>query len=98
MLFDLYTFINIFALERGCGAELERIGKMIWSGCDKNLARTLKLSNCLQLIISMVLTNSIALTSSMVLTNSITLTNSIVLIVLHGQYCIDSILLIDNIL
>ena len=63
---------------------VERIGKRMWSGCDENLARTLKLSNCLQLIISMVLTNSIALTSSMVLTNSIALTNnSIVLIVLH---------------
>ena len=85
MLFDLYTFINIFALERefgadwkkdleriwselerGCGADwkedVERIEKRIWSGCDKNLARTLKLSNCLQLIISMVLTNSMALT------------------------------------
>ena len=98
MLFDLYTFINIFALEREFGAdckkdlermwsELERgfganwkvdveriekgIEKRIWSGCDENLARTLKLSNCLQLIVSMVLTNSI------------TLTNSIVLIVLH---------------
>ena len=79
MLFDLYTFINIFALEREFGADwkkdLERIekgiGKRMWSGCDENLARTLKLSNCLQLIISMVLTNSI------------TLTNSIVLIVLH---------------
>ena len=82
MLFDLYTFINIFALEREFGADWKkdleriekRIEKRIWSGCDENLARTLKLSNCLQLIISMVL------------------------IVLHGQYCIDSILLIDNIL
>ena len=69
MLFDLYTFINIFALEREFGADwkedVERIEKgiekRIWSGCDENLARTLKLSNCLQLIISMVLTNSIAL-------------------------------------
>ena len=69
MLFDLYTFINIFALEREFGADwkedVERIEKgiekRIWSGCDENLARTLKLSNCLQLIISMVLTNSISL-------------------------------------
>ena len=73
-------------VERIGKENVERIGKRMWSGCDENLARTLKLSNCLQLIISMVLTNSI------------TLTNSIVLIVLHGQYCIDSILLIDNIL
>ena len=82
MLFDLYTFINIFALERGLegigsglekgfGADWKENVERIWSGCDENLARTLKLSNCLQLIISMVLTNSI------------TLTNSIVLIVLH---------------
>ena len=85
MLFDLYTFINIFALEREFGADckkdlermwselergfganwkvdVERIGKRIWSGCDENLARTLKLSNCLQLIVSIALTNSITLT------------------------------------
>ena len=79
MLFDLYTFINIFALEREFGADWKKdldriwsgfganwkvdveriekgIEKRIWSGCDENLARTLKLSNCLQLIVSMVLT------------------------------------------
>lgn len=62
MLFDLYTFINIFALEREFGADWKEDLDRIWSGCDENLARTLKLSNCLQLIVSIALTNSITLT------------------------------------
>ena len=42
MLFDLYTFINIFALEREFGADWKKDLERIWSELERGCGADLK--------------------------------------------------------